>query len=233
MKKNITSDFITFTFIILLIYEIIALKFNFFSLTLYLFSKLLIITPKNNLNIYKVNSEYYNILVNLAYNNEFIKLSNVLKSQTNINNIKIIALADIISKEKEYFYINKGYDNGVKVKDIVTNEENILGIVIQTYPEMSKVKYILSSEFEIMSYIKDTPYLGITKYINNNLIFIPFDIYSKEKLKSNTNFIVLSYGFSSLPTGIPIGYIYDTNSLTIVIKKDLPNSLHTLILRRI
>ncbi|MGC8815461.1 MAG: rod shape-determining protein MreC [bacterium] len=232
MKKN-NINFFSFLLVFFFIYEIVAIKLNFFSFSFFLFSILFISDNnyyQNNLNV--ISLKYNKMLENLIYNNDFLKLINIFKIENNynyINNVKIIGLADIISKEKDYFYINKGYNDGIKIKDIVVNEENLLGIVTNVYPKISKVKYILSPDFQILSTIKDTNSLGLIKYINNNLVFI--DIYDSKEIKTNS--LVLTYGYHSIPTGIPIGYIYDTNSLKITIKKDLKNSIHTLILRRI
>lgn len=235
MKKN-NANIFSFLLIVFFIYEIISIKFNFFSFSLFLFS-ILFISNKNNYyyNLTIINSQYNRMLENLVYNNEFFKLLNIFRIVNNynyINNIKIVGLADIISKEKEYFYINKGYNEGIKIKDIIVNEENLLGIITNVYPKLSKAKYILSPGFEILSTIENTNLLGLTKYINNNLVFI--NIYNTDitnMLKPNS--LVLTYGYHSIPKGIPIGYIYDTNSLKITIKKDLKNSIHTLIIRRI
>jgi hypothetical protein len=223
--------------IFFLAYEITAIKLNYFSFTLYLFSILLISNDSQNDKLINLLTFNYNkILSELAYNNDILKLTNILKnSDININNLKLITLADIIQKENEYFYINKGSENGIKIKDIVINEDNLIGIIIQVYPKLSKAKYILSSDFEIISIIKETTCLGLSKYLNNNLVFVPIDIYSFEKKIININkpYLVLTYGYYSIPSGIPIGYIYDSNSLNITIKKDLKNSIHTLVLRRL
>lgn len=239
INKKSNYNILFFLIFFFFTYEIIALKFNFFSFTLYLFSILLIVDTKNNeLYLKTLNINYESLLKSIVYNNDFLKLTKIFEKSGNINyinNVKIIALADIIQKEKEYFYINKGYNDNIRIKDVVVNEENIIGIITTVYPNLSKAKYILSSDFEIISIIKDTPYMGLVKYLNNNLVFVPFDIYSIEKIKTNpknTPYLTLTYGYYSIPTGIPIGYIYDTNSLNIVIKKDITNTLHTLILRR-
>ncbi len=234
-KKNKINLLFFFIFIFFT-YEIIALRFNFFSFTLYIFSILLITDTKNNeLYLKSMGLNYESLLKNIVYNNDFLKLTRIFDNSNYINNVKIVALADVIQKEKEYFYINKGYNDNVKIKDIVANEENIIGIIISVYPNLSKVKYILSSDFETISIIKDTPYIGLVKYLNNNLVFIPLDTYSAEKLKSEIKkepYLILTYGYYSIPSGIPIGYIYDITSLNIIIKKDITYTLHTLILRR-
>jgi hypothetical protein len=236
MKRTNFNIFL-FLLIFFLAYEIIAIKLNYFSFTLYLFSILFISNDSQNDKLIKLLTFNYNkILSELAYNNDLLKLTNILKnSDININNLKLITLADIIQKENEYFYINKGSENGIKIKDIVINEDNLIGIIIQVYPKLSKAKYILSSDFEIISIIKETTCLGLSKYLNNNLVFVPIDIYSFEKKIININkpYLVLTYGYYSIPTGIPIGYIYDSNYLNITIKKDLKNSIHTLVLRRL
>ncbi len=236
MKRTNFNIFL-FLLIFFLAYEITAIKLNYFSFTLYLFSILLISNDSQNDKLINLLTFNYNkILSELAYNNDILKLTNILKnSDININNLKLITLADIIQKENEYFYINKGSENGIKIKDIVINEDNLIGIIIQVYPKLSKAKYILSSDFEIISIIKETTCLGLSKYLNNNLVFVPIDIYSFEKKIININkpYLVLTYGYYSIPSGIPIGYIYDSNSLNITIKKDLKNSIHTLVLRRL
>jgi len=235
--KKININIFSFLLIFFLTYEILALKLNYFSFTLYLFSILFISNDsQNDKLINSINFNYNKILNELLYNNDLLKLANILKnSDINVNNLKIVALGDIIQKENEYFYINKGYESGVKIKDIVVNEDNLIGIIIQVYPKLSKAKYILSSDFQIISIIKETSWVGLSKYLNNNLVFVPIDIYSFEKRIININkpYSVLTYGYYSIPTGIPIGYIYDNNSLNITLKKDLKNSFHTLILRRI
>jgi hypothetical protein len=236
MKRSNFNIFL-FLLIFFLAYEITAIKLNYFSFTLYLFSILFISNDSQNDKLINLLTFNYNkILSELAYNNDLLKLTNILKnSDININNLKLITLADIIQKENEYFYINKGSEKGIKIKDIVVNEDNLIGIIIQVYPKLSKAKYILSSDFEIISIIKETSSIGLTKYLNNNLVFVPIDIYSFEKKIININkpYSVLTYGYYSIPSGIPIGYIYDSNSLNITIKKDLKNSIHTLVLRRL
>jgi hypothetical protein len=103
--KRINFNIFLFLLIFFLAYEIIAIKLNYFSFTLYLFSILLISNDSQNDRLINLLTFNYNkILSELAYNNDILKLTNILKnSDININNLKLITLADIIQKENEYF----------------------------------------------------------------------------------------------------------------------------------
>ncbi|MCS7244432.1 MAG: rod shape-determining protein MreC [Candidatus Calescibacterium sp.] len=201
---------------IFFIYELIAMKYNLYSISLNLLS---LINMKNNIE--NREYEYGNIVKSIIYNNPFYN-SEIIK---HLYSIEIIGISDVISYSSEYFYIST--INGMKTLDIVTNESNFLGIVENVSPKISRIRYINSNSFQIPAKViyQHNEKLGFIK-TSSKIYFYPLKQGNQIEIYSQ----VKTLGYFHIPSGIIIGLIYNNNEVKLF--KDIQNTNQVIVLRR-
>jgi len=214
LKKNFFVLFLSIFFI----YELLAIKYNFFSLSLFLLSTISLVNTSSN----NVNLKYFDsIIKETIYNNPFIDS----KIINHIEDFEVVGITDVVSFSNEFFYI-------ITIKnmsqfDVVINEKNFLGIVDQVSVKLSRVRYIKSKYFEIPSkavVFNKENVLGVIKN-TSSLFFYPLDYQG-----NLDNALVFTAGYFHIPNGIPIGYIKNNNE--VMLYKDIKQTDKVMILRK-
>ncbi|MEN3015341.1 MAG: rod shape-determining protein MreC [bacterium] len=188
------------------VYELIAISANLFSPTLFILSTLNLTPTKSQVEL----KEYYRIINQIIQNNPLNNPEIFKSMEKHFDNIEIVGVTSIISYHPEYFYVQNV--NNIKAKDIVLNQQNLLGIVEKVGYKISRVRYIKSNSFQIPAKViytnPDNPILGFIK-TSSRVYFYPLD----PKSSVPTNGTVKTAGYFSIPSGIPIGIIYSNNEV--------------------
>lgn len=195
--KNFTVS--TIVIFVFFLYELLAMKYNFFSPSLTLLSFLTI----KEFSSPSVN--YENIVKSIIYNNPLYN-SNITQF---LYSVEIIGITNVVSYSQDYFYIAS--IKGIKVYDIVVNEQNFLGIVENVTNKLSRVRYIKSNSFQIPAKIKieNKEIFGFIKTSSKVYFYCADPKDNNLLIKPNFNLQVLTMGYFNIPSGIPIGILYN------------------------
>jgi hypothetical protein len=213
LKKNFFILLLTIFFI----YELLAIKYNFFSLSLVLLSSMTFINNSANSDF----KNFDNIIKDIVYNNPFVN-SEILNY---IEDFEVVGITDVVSFSNDFFYVISV--KNISKFDVVVNEKNFLGIVDQVSDNLSRVRYIKSKYFEIPSKAiisNKIIVLGIIK----NLSFLFF--YPIEYQGKLDGALVYTTGYFHIPNGIPIGYINNDNE--VILYKDIIQTDKVIVLRK-
>lgn len=211
MKKEI----LLISLIIFFSYELIAIKFNFYSISLYILS---ILTLKPN---YNQLEQYDKIIRNIIYSNPLYN-SKILKY---LYSVDIVGISEVISFSEEFFYINSVPN--LKTLDIVLNDQNFLGIVEKVSSKISRVKYIKSNSFQIPAKViqNNKNIFGFIKS-SSQIYFYPL---SKTQIQIYSE--VQTMGYFHIPSGIIIGIIYNNNEIKLY--KTVEETEQVIIIRKV
>ncbi|MFN4220470.1 MAG: rod shape-determining protein MreC [bacterium] len=222
--KSKNFSLISFFLLVFFTYELIAIKYNFYSLSLQILSLI-------NLKNYGYESKKVNlqkgqekIIKSIIYNNPLYK-GDIAKF---LYSVEIICISNVISFSKEYFYIE---NNGkIKVFDTVVNEKNFLGIVENETSKIARVRYIKSNAFQIPAKIikNNEEIRGFIK-TSSKIHFYPLNN-NQNDFSIYNNTPIFTAGFYQIPSGIPIGII-DNNEVKLY--KEIWETEQVIVIRRI
>ena len=170
----------------------------------------------NKIHIYKTSFTNY---IHLKKINEILINENAkIKSINNLNNKNKILYNNInyipcnivynsTNYRQNYIIINKGKEDGIEKGMGVVSSKSVVGIIVETNKNYSKVMSILNSDFKISGKFKKNNYSGIIEWDQINIkkgSFSDFPIHAKIT-KGDT---IVTSGYSLLfPANIIIGTV--------------------------
>ncbi len=219
-QKVFTTSKLALLLILFFSYELVAIKFNFFSLS---FELLSIITLKKISTVY-YDKEHQNIIKSIIYNNPLYN-SEITK---HLYSVKIIGISPVIYYSGDFFYIQT-IDN-IKPFDIVANDKNFLGIVEKVSPNLSKVRYIDSINFQLPAKVVNNIYnLNVLGFIKRTSKIEFFSMDQADKLKLLVHSYVQTKGYYNIPSGIPIGILYNNE---VILYKTIHQTEQVIVIRK-
>jgi len=178
------------------------------------FKKFESVTDK--IHIYKTSFTNYIHLkkVNEVLINENAKIKSINNLNTkdkilykNINYIPCDIVYNSTNYRQNYIIINKGKEDGIEKGMGVVSSKSVIGIIVETNKNYSKVMSILNSDFKISGKFKKNNYAGIIEWNQINIkkgSFSDFPIHAKIT-KGDT---IVTSGYSLLfPANIIIGTV--------------------------
>lgn len=168
---------------------------------------------------------YINFKNNIElYKNEINKLNKILNLNSNLDyetiNSKVINRN--INNWFDYIIIDKGYENGIKIDDLVINDEGFVGKVISTTNNTSDIKLLTNFDNKISVIVNsDKEYYGLLyNYNEKENTFILEGIGSNNKIEKDS--YVITSGLGGFKKGLLIGYvdeiIKDSYDLSVILK---------------
>ncbi len=146
------------------------------------------LTKSENLKFYPVNDTIY-------------------RQQYQYTSAKVIN--NSVNKQKNYFTLNKGSRQGIKVDMAVTDGSNIAGVIVGASENYSVAISVLNLDFRVSSRIRSNGYFGSLSWDGHNyrhaiLNEIP------QNVNVNIGDTVETTGYSAIfPEGVKIGVVSD------------------------
>ena len=144
---------------------------------------------------------------NLRKENE--RLRELMKLQKKDPKIKfgMVTFKDLMNLY-EFFYINRGEEDGIVPNMVVLSKNNVIGRVIEVFDNIAKIEMVTNENFVISSKT-ESGIMGIAtgnREYNNRIIFTP----SLDKEKVKVGEIIISSGISEVyPEGLVVGKIVE------------------------
>ncbi|MDP3004499.1 MAG: rod shape-determining protein MreC [Candidatus Azambacteria bacterium] len=166
---------------------------------------------ESNTRLISENLDFYNKLAKLSRLEEenFLLREKLNLSQKAINT----CLAGVIGRDfqnNRSFLINKGANDGIAIGMVVISEgETIIGRIVDTSYNISKVQTILDTQSRIAAITATSKISGLIRGLGSDVIF---DLIVKNK-KPETGELVISSGTDGIwPRGFIIGKIKEVKS---------------------
>jgi len=163
-----------------------------------------------NSNLATENSELRNEMERFTRqeNLKFVSVTDtVFKQQYQYTSAKVIN--NSVNKQKNYFTLNKGRRQGIKVDMAVTSGDNVAGVIVGCSENYSVAISLLNLDFRLSARIKSNGYFGSLSWDGRNyrhavLNEIP------QHISVSIGDTVETTGYSAIfPEGIPIGKVSD------------------------
>ena len=174
-----------------------------------------IVTNKIHLLKTEIKNYFYLKEINEILIDENSKIKSINKTKQNheikYNDIRYIpgkVIYNSTNHRKNYILINKGSMHGIKKGMGVVSNKSVVGIVLETNTNYSKIMSILNSDFKISGKFKKNNYAGIIEWNGmdiNKGNFNDFPIHAK----INTGDTIVTSGYSLLfPENILLGKVH-------------------------
>lgn len=128
-------------------------------------------------------------------------------SERRFNYIPAAVINNSVRHPRNYFSINRGYEDGVKPGMGVVDQDGVVGIINVTGPHTSRVVSLLNQSQHFSVKIKDTNFIGSLSWKGED----PTVAYMTEvprHAKYITGDTVVTSGYSTtFPEGIPVGIV--------------------------
>jgi len=112
-----------------------------------------------------------------------------------------------IYQKHNFITIDKGANQGVKPEMGIIGPQGVVGVVIQTSPNFSRVISLLNKNFQVSARLKTKNYIGSLSWNGNNPLYAQLSEIARHVPVAIGDTIVTT-GFSTLfPEGIMLGFV--------------------------
>ena len=146
------------------------------------------------------------------FDSTFTDTSNTASSKQIYSYFPAEVIRNSTNKRDNFFFINRGSNQGIEVGMAVLSPKGVAGVVITTSDNFSRVMSVLNSKFEITPFIPELGLRqGVVKWEGNDARYGYLkEVNRTEDVKKGQ--ILLSSNYSNIfPPGIPLAKVVEAN----------------------
>lgn len=199
----------------LIVYEVIFNQINLISNKIVYLQNLARENIELKLEIAKLQNEQHSIHSLQAENEELRKLLKVTKEEQ-YNYVSARLLSVSLNPFSKTALVTAGSKHGIEIDQIVTNSEGLIGRVIQTSSNYSKILLVndINSRIPVTTTLSREKGILTGHYNDTQIIYLP----KNHSIQKGEKVITSGYG-NIYPSGITVGYVKNVAEGSIRVKQ--------------